>query len=132
MEKTNLTAAEMKEMCMALLAQWEEEDEFYEIGIRFEDKERQVGDVCEYSKHNTDREDEREFPEFGSEEYEDMYEFDGTSAWNLATYEDWADEGRHTSHHCYLIVGNRLTNRDMDLDDNEIVIEDAIVYAKIF
>ncbi|MEC5268885.1 hypothetical protein P9G49_07185 [Heyndrickxia coagulans] len=65
------------------------EGQYYYIGIRFEDKEREIGDVCECSKHNIDREDEREFPEYGTPEYDEMLELDGTSAWNLETYKDF-------------------------------------------
>lgn len=100
------------------------------IGIRFEDKEREIGDICECSRHNIDREDEREFPEYGTLEYEEMMELDGTSAWNLETYDDF--NGPFGTYHCYIIAGNRLTNRDDGLDDNEIVIENAIVLEKIF
>lgn len=61
------------------------EDMYYYIGIRFEDKDREVGEICECSKHNLDREDEREFPVYGTPEYDELPELDGTSAWNLET-----------------------------------------------
>lgn len=127
-----LTANEMQEKCEAILDQWEEEDGFGVIGIRFEDKVREIGETCECSKHNQDRDDEREFPEYGTAEYDEMLEFDGTSAWNLEYYQDWYDQGKFNAYHCYIIVGSRSVNHDMDLDDNEIVIEDAKVYAKVF
>lgn len=106
------------------------EDSYYYIGIRFEDKLRQAGDICECSKHNIDREDERDFPEYGTPEYDEMFEFDGTSAWNLETYDDF--EGPFMTDHCYIVAGRRITNRDDGLDDNEIVIEDAKVLEIIF
>ena len=57
------------------------ENESYEyVGVRFEDKVREISDVCECSKHNPDREDERDFPVYGSEEYEDLPELNGASA----------------------------------------------------
>lgn len=127
-----MTAKEIQEKCEAILERWNDENETWYIGIRFEDKQRQVGETCERSKHNVDREDEREFPDYGTEGYEEMFELDGTSAWNLESYEDWYDEGRFGTKHCYIIVGDRITNKDDGLDDNEIVIEDAKVYDVIF
>ena len=106
------------------------EDDYSFLGVRFEDKEREIGETCENSRHNTEREDEREFPEYGTEEYDEMVEFDGTSSWNLETYDDF--EGPFDTYHCYIIAGSYLTNKDDGLDDNEIVIENAKVIAKIF
>lgn len=105
-------------------------DEYWYIGIRFEDKEREIGDICENSKHNIDREDEREFPEFGTEEYNNMAELFGTSAWNLETYNDF--KGGFNTYHCYIVAGNQIANQDDGLDDNEIVIVNAKVLEIIF
>lgn len=118
----------IKKQCEEALKKWE--DEYWFVGIRFEDKEREIGEICECSKHNLDREDERDFPEYGTPEYDEMMELDGTSAWNLATYRDY--EGYFLSDHCYIIGGNQITNRDDGLDDNEIVIKNAVVLEKIF
>lgn len=125
-----LTAKEMELKCKEVLEQYE--DDYVLIGIRFEDKEREIGEICENSRHNYDREDEREFPEYGTEEYEELEEFDGTSAWNLPTYDDYADQSKFFTNHCYIVAGDNQTNKDDDLDFNEIVIEDAKVIAKIF
>lgn len=118
----------LKEACEKALEKYQ--DDYYYIGIRFEDKDRKIGETCEYSRHNTDREDEREFPEFGTAEYDEMFVLDGTSAWNLETYDDF--KGPFNTYHCYIIAGNRITNRDDGLDDNEIVIENAVVLEKLF
>lgn len=119
-------------------------DEGYEyIGLRFEDKEREIGEVCEYSRNNIDREDERDFPEYGTEEYWEMEELDGTSAWDMSqenTYripsywDKEADCRRHfLRDHCYVIASNRLGHTSNTvIDDGEIVIKDAVVIAKIF
>lgn len=122
------------------------ENEFEYIGIRFEDKEREIGDVCENSRHNPDRDDERDFPVFGSAEYEELPVLDGTSAWNLASLSDRnypgfgrpskADPEKECSRyffteHCYIIASNRQGSHD-DPDEDEILIRDAIVIAKIF
>lgn len=118
----------IQEVCEKALKKYE--GKYYYIGIRFEDKEREVGEICENSRHNIDREDEREFPKYGTSEYEEMFELDGTSAWNLEFYYDF--EGGFNTYHCYIIAGNRITNKDDGLDDNEIVIENAVVLEKIF
>lgn len=118
----------IKEACEKALEKYE--GQYWYIGIRFEDKEREIGEVCENSRHNIDREDEREFPEYGTPEYEEMMELDGTSAWNLETYDDY--KGPFGTYHCYIIAGNKINNQDDGLDDNEIVIENAVVLEKIF
>lgn len=118
----------IKEACEKAFEKYQ--DDYWYIGIRFEDKEREIGEICECSRHNIDREDERDFPEYGTPEYEELFELDGTSAYNLETYRDY--EEFFISKHCYIIAGNRITNRDDGLDDNEIVIEDAVVLEKIF
>ena len=117
------------------------EGEYWYIGLRFENKERAIGEVCEHSRHNADREDEREFPDFGSAEYEEMEELDGTSAWDMSissTYEysSWdakQDDCRKCfiPEHCYVIASNRQGRHD-DPDHGEILIKDAVVIAKIF
>ena len=119
----------------------EYEDDYNFIGIRFEDKQRTINDICECSKHNTERDDDRDFPEFDTEEYNDLFEFDGTSAWslndnNIYKYNKINAEteaiDNFITEHCYIIAGNYITNCDDGLDDNEIVIEDAIVLYQMF
>lgn len=123
--------------------------EYKYIGIRYEDKERQINEVCENSKDNPDREDEREFPEFGSEEYEELPELAGTSAWTIHNEDnqgitpDYDDEDDRESiieeldwdnfdsidysKHVY-IIGSNEESTDRDLcDPCEIVICDAKV-----
>lgn len=118
----------IEKQCKEALEKWE--GKYYYLGIRFEDKDREIGEICECSRHNIDREDEREFPVYGTEEYFEMMELDGTSAWYLETYTDF--EGPFPTEHCYIIGGNWLTNKDDGLDDNEVVIENAVVLEKIF
>ncbi len=52
------------------------------MGIRFEEKQYNVGDVITDSKHNADREDERVFLILNSEEYAELPELPGVSTWN--------------------------------------------------
>lgn len=100
------------------------------VGIRFEEKDYKVGEVINNSKHNQDREDEREFPQFESPEYDELSELPGVSTWNRDTLdmlEAWI--GGHT--HCYVVVGDGSSWYDsVDecvLDDNELLIEDGRV-----
>lgn len=141
-----MNIVEMYALCKKIYV--DNEDKYYYIGLRFEDKEREIGEECEYSHHNPDREDERDFPVFGSDEYDDLEILDGTSAWNLITLEidrHWPGWGRpprdidfgkdcsreFLSDHCYVVAGKRQGNHD-NPDDGEILIKDAVVIAKIF
>jgi len=134
-----MTVNEMIEMARKVFL--ENEMDYSYIGLRFEDKEREIGETCENSRHNLDREDERDFPEHGTEEYEEMFEMDGTSAWfidenkKLNYSKNELEMNVHSLHivnHAYIIAGNEITNTDDALDDGEIVIKDAVVLAKIF
>ncbi|MEK3718893.1 hypothetical protein [Paenibacillus sp. FSL R7-0333] len=118
-------------------------EKYYFVGLRFENKEYQVGEECEWSKSNVDREDEREFPDFGTEEYEEMESMGGTSAWDMAataiykigSRENLEDDCKNhfETEHCYIIAGNRkASDIETPWDDNEIVIQDAVVVAQIF
>ena len=135
---------------MKVKEMWEQAKQAYQelkedwahVGIRFEAKERYVGEICEDSKHNPDREDEREFPEYGTEEYNNLPELEGTSAWNLEAAEylekEWhfdfqleEDAKKVFGDHAYIVVGNITKNHD-DCDNDEIVIPDAEVAKIIF
>jgi hypothetical protein len=126
--------------------QFDAEDfaDFSFYGLRFEDKEREVGEVCGNSRHNFDREDEREFPEFGSDEYDEMTELDGTSAYYLpedgsiptyayiGCYQKTDNDPLMVSgEHCYIIGGDIEGSHD-DPDRGEILICDAVVVEKLF
>ena len=120
------------------------EYEYY--GLRFENADREIGDECGNSRHNPDRLDLREFPQFGSDEYDELPELDGTSAWHIETnlnlwkqsYTDYTNDPQSDSEfpgslakHCYIVGGFDTGSHD-DPDQNEILIKDAVVVAKIF
>ena len=100
------------------------------VGIRFEEKQYNVGDVLADSKHNAEREDEREFPNFNSEEYAELPELPGVSTWNTTTVKTVEDALRWHSH-CYIVVGDDRSWCDSIgehvLDENELVIENGRV-----
>ena len=110
------------------------------FGLRFEDKERKVGEHCEWSKDNPDRMDERGFPEYGAPEYDELPTLDGTSAWffNSWSYPDFIDPKRYgntetffDTKHLYIVAGNETGTHPCP-DDGEVLIKDAVVVAKIF
>lgn len=113
-------------------------------GLRFEEANRNIGDSVNNSKHNRNREDERDFPLYGTKEYEDMEELNGSSSWaiDIDQYqEDWIDSfmGKYDTDdksismggHAYIIAGNN-ENTHSDADPNEIVIENAVVLLKLY
>lgn len=135
-----MKVAEMKGIAEELFKQIEEQDEYYVYGLRFENKEREVGEVCENSRNNIDREDEREFPDFGTEEYAKMEEMDGTSAWGVDSALMQLDGNLKYntsvfgSKHAYIIAGHNTgweQNNGL-VDDGEVVIQDAVVLHKIY
>ena len=116
------------------------EREFWHYGIRFENKERHVDDVItDLSRHNLDRDDERDFPAFGTDEYLNAAELEGVSAWDLdgqwlncVGINKYTDELHYDAGHCYIIASDDIANCDDALDENEIVMVDAKVIAVIF
>lgn len=127
------TADEIKNLLQAALEKYE--DEFTFLGVRFEDKVRTVGEIIEdESGDNRDREDEREFPEYGTEEYDEMETMGGISAWDLTNFDDFADQNRYGANHAYVIVSNSHAwmDSEMLLDEGEIVLADAEVVEVIF
>lgn len=127
----------IKEFYERVLELEEEHGDDY-IGVRWEDKERIIGESVNISRHNTDRDDERDMPEYGTEAYEEAFELDGSSAFGLAALIDmFKRDAQRTpdkplksffqSYHCYLIIGDDFTNWDDGLDDGEVVIANATV-----
>ncbi len=104
-------------------------------GIRFGDEIRAIGDRCDNSRDNRDREDEREFPAWGTPEYDELPEFDGTCAYDARYIDDiLAPDGSNDyfeSDHLYIIAGDSIGD-DNGGDDYEIVIRDAIIIGIVF
>lgn len=111
------------------------------IGLRFENRVYKVGDECDWSKDNSDREDERDFPDYNSEEYAALPSMGGTSAWDMrqsAIYEFpsyMANKDISTyvlADHCYIVAGNYSNTMNVPVDYDEIVIKDAVVIKVLF
>ena len=117
----------------------QDNSEYWNFGIRFENKARQVGEIIEdKSRHGGDECDNREFPEFGTDAYDAMAFFDGVSAYNTQSnwkrilFNTYSDQFITDATHCYLIGSDNSSNQDNGLDDGEIVLVDAEVLAVIF
>lgn len=121
-------------------------EEGYIVGIRFEELERKAGDVItETSRHNLERDDERDFPEYGTEEYFNLYEFDGVSAYDIESFErvvtppfgkesflERDAQGAFLASKAYIIYGHDIANEDDVLDEGEIVMVEPTVHKRIF
>ena len=136
-----MTNAELTAKIAAAAAKYANEWEY--VGVRFEDCARIAGDVCNISRDNPDRDDERDFPAYGTDEYTDMPPLCGTSAWDAATnryirsyQQSWQDDIANVfvcANHCYIVGGMRMERGE---DDNEIIISNdgdgAVVLDVIF
>ena len=106
-------------------------------GLRFDSRDLDVDDVLEPSKSNIDREDNREFPEYGTPEYDDLPELSGTCAYmiydgdresrytfldNVLSFVDDDDDERK-----WYILGSKDAAEDEAEDEDEIVMIDPIV-----
>lgn len=123
----------------ALMKELEEDNEYNVIGLRFEDKVRIVGDICERSKDNPDREDERDYPEFDDVDYDGLPDLPGTCAWNkrFMDTDNWSryqkENGKsYDSKHAYIIGGHEGSYINYSPDDGEVLIDDAVVIAVIY
>lgn len=103
------------------------------VGLRFEEKLYETGDELPCSRHNLDRENEDDMPEWGTPEYEGMFELDGTSSHNpREVYRYlWGGIPFHGSH-CYIIKGTHTTNEGDAIDDGESVIANAKVLYRFY
>lgn len=138
-----MTIQEMYDKAMKIYQANDENMDHQVVGIRFENKEREVGEEVESSKHNMDREDDRDFPDYDSEEYKEMYELDGSSSWGWSAWEDVLlrqggaenkAQGSFNGSHAYLIAGD-YSQEDHDeilLDQGEEVVVNAVVLHKFY
>lgn len=137
-----MNAAEMLKRIEELRLEYE--FDYIYIGIRFEDKERKVGEIItDRSRSNPKRDNERDFPEYGTEEYDNMDELDGICAYNTLSTIGWDPVPQRSRieeitdittqylvDHCYILGSNRV-NFGVE-DDNEIIMADAVVLEVLF
>jgi|SRR5690625_391085 len=121
-------------------------DEGYLVGVRFEEKERKEGDVItDVSRHDLYREEEREYPEYGSDDYFELPELDGVSAFEAEFFEEFVTPGFNQSEflnddarnaflasRAYIIYSYEDSNKDDALDHGEIVLVEPTVHKVLF
>ena len=120
-------------LAQELLEKIKADGDYEYVGFRFDERDMKVGECFGNSKHNPDREDERDFPEYGTEEYEAMPELDGTSCYDadyfMSVYANgemiFFDETK-----CYLIASNEVGYHD-DPDEGEILLKNPIVLGRV-
>lgn len=107
--------------------------DFENIGVRFENLQRRPGDVIYgASRHNPDRLDAREFPDFNSPEYLALPELDGISAWDLDSYVKRTKAGSpYFSDQNIYVVGSNYRGVHNDPDAGEILLREPTVIARI-
>ena len=116
-----------------LITQIKAEGGYEYIGFRFDGRDMEVGECFGNSKHNPNRANERDFPEYGAEDYENMIELDGTSCYDdnffMEVYAsgkmDFFDETK-----CYLIASNEEGCHDYP-DEGEMLLKNPIVLGRV-
>ena len=111
------------------------------IGIRFDRKEYNEGSSLPYSKTNLDEEGGKEFPDYDSEEYEQMEELEGTSVYEL--FDEYGNVNKYVKNkigefgqwsmdfeHATIVTGTRSDQEPED--DDEALLEDAEVLHKMW
>jgi len=115
------------------------------LAIRFDNKVYRIGDVLPSSKDNSGRFDPREFPSYGSNEYDSLEWLIGTSAYEILDENNKEDkydknylkkilgttsQSKHAFKHCNIVAGPR-TNEDPE-DRGEVILDPCKVMAKIY
>ena len=121
----------------AVIRQLQDSSEYAEFaGVRFERRLLSVGDECGKSRSNADRDDTREFPEFGTPDYESLPELDGVCAYDVDCWKHHIlDKGEWTELeievHLYVIEGDSIDYESGE-DIDEVIIGNAEVMAVIY
>ena len=94
------------------------------MGIRYDNKIVQVGEELNDSKTNYGRDDARDFPQFGDDDYDDLESLGGVSCYHLADRYDDIDDIKNQHFfeeclsgskeaqwdHCSIIIGQKTDN----------------------
>lgn len=113
----------------------EETEEYYfeDWGVRFDDKAYEIGETIPDSKDNTGREDERDFPEFGSDEYNELPDMPGASVWSFKSFMEELKsnpDSKLWKPYYHIVVSNSPQQYDV-VDDNESVFASPKVIARV-
>ena len=120
------------------------EDDTAVFGLRFDERKIKTGEVLPNSKDNFNRDDARDFPVFGTKEYDELDTLDGTSAYSLPVDDDnKLTEEAIENLNRYVKTKDLFSDTTMSLvmgeesetegeDDDEIIIADAKVVSVLF
>lgn len=103
-----------------------ESNEYSYMGVRFDSREMKVGDLVGNSKDNFNRDDSRDFPEYGSPEYDDLDELNGACCYDCEVWEEMINIEKSYIEHVYVIAGNETEYGE---DRGELIIPRAKVIA---
>ena len=129
--------ADVKEAVEAAVRHLQDTSEYGEfIGVRFDRRLLSVGDEVGKSRTNIGREDVREFPEYGTQEYESLPELEGACAYDVDSWShhilmrgEWTED--EIDMHLYVIEGDGI-DRESGEDEDEVIIRNAEVMAVIY
>ena len=110
------------------------------VGFRFDERKYNVGEKLNFnSKTNMGREDERDFPEYGTKEYNRLEELDGVCAYTLDMSSRWvedveqqvdeifgiddyvSEDDQYKYAHIYILSSDQYSN-DFAEDEYEIIL----------
>jgi len=95
------------------------------IGLRFEDKNRRVGETIEgSSKHLPDG---REFPVYRSKQYKELEDMGGISTWDVDAIEITSPQ---PTNYIYVVGSNKIYSNPL-ADINELILQEPTVLARI-
>lgn len=120
-------------------------EDYWFVGVRFEEKVRNEGDVVtDKSRNNIDREDENDFPKYGTDEYFEMEELDGVSTWNIDQIDDtlYVNNDKFLNcdaktaflaSKCYILASDDAdSGLNTVIDHGEVILIDPVVKKVMF
>ncbi len=127
------------EIAEMLEERFDDEGIYRYIGFRYEDKEREIGEIImDKSRSNIDREDERDYPAYGTPEYDSLPELNGICTYDAKAVKrimgssDPDDTFLCPGDHCYIVASTRKSDIESGEDDHEFILDFAEVMYKVF
>jgi len=127
------------------------------IAIRYDNVNAEVGTILNDSKSNLDRDDSRDFPGYGSSEYDSMDEIDGTCVYAINSEQDYRNfiygsddvadffeeygidgpgivsKEDSMFNHCSIVTGEENTDcQILREDEGEMVLKNCTVAVKLW
>ncbi len=98
------------------------------LGVRFDERQLENLDIFDNSLDNREREDERDFPEYGDSDAEEL---DGTSCYDVDYIRRQRNDTSLIWGHCYIVRGPDKGVHPMP-DAGEILIKECQIVDQIF